>query len=204
MLADRHGRRLAPAGAGTRTKHLCPLHFFRQNWSPRVVLFAAVALHIAGLRTAYSALSKIKIVVLEFSFRDASLKGELEGEDSADRRRLRRIRLQAEAILSRSGKYVIVDTSPYDAVINKLRANQDFDECHGCEIAVGRALGADQVLVGWVLKESNLLTYLGVRIEDVHSGKVVAGKMVQIENDGDEGSRRAVSFVLEQLLTPKK
>jgi hypothetical protein len=144
------------------------------------------------------------MLVLPFAFRDTSGAGELHGEDPADRRRVKALEAETQAILRHSGRYALIDARAYRSIVDKLSANQDFDECHGCEIDIGQALGADQVLVGWVLKESNLLIYLGARIEDVHGAKPIAAKMVQIESDSDESWQRGINFVLGEMLSRMK
>ena len=53
--------------------------------------------------------------------------------------------------LSQTGLYRLVDSSPAQSVIDEMKSRYLYlHDCNGCDLDIGRALGADQVLVAWV------------------------------------------------------
>ncbi len=162
--------------------------------SCRVVLIVAcmVIPTQAWTRTAVK-----KIAVLDFALADTSMAGQMWGTDPVDRARLQLLESQVRRTLAKSGRYTVLDTSPHRALIEKLSANQDFFDCHGCDLDVGKALGADLVLVGWVQKVSNLVLYLNMVMRDVHTGKVVRHGAIELKGNSDLTWNEGATYVLK-------
>jgi Protein of unknown function (DUF2380) len=105
---------------------------------------------------AIAAPSKPKLVVL-----DIELTGDLGGPqftvEHAARLKTESAILRRE--LENSGLYQVLDNTAALPLINRLKSQQAYwHDCNGCNLEVGRQLGADQVLVTWVDRVSNLTT----------------------------------------------
>jgi hypothetical protein len=101
--------------------------------------------------------------------------------------------------LRRSGLYTVADNGAAGDLIADLSAHQYLHRCNGCEFDVGHRLGADQVLVPWVYRVSNLVLTLHVEIKDVATHRVLLKRSFGFRGDSDIGWVRAVRyFVREQ------
>lgn len=123
----------------------------------------ALVIHLAGIDTASAAegTSLPQLVVL-----DVELTGDLGGpEFTAEhdaRLQMASARLRQE--LQRSGLYQLIDTAPAQDLIDRLKSQQRYlHDCNGCDLDVGKQLGADQVLVAWVNRVSGLILTLSTK-----------------------------------------
>jgi Protein of unknown function (DUF2380) len=144
-----------------------------------------------------------KIAILDFALADTSMEGQMEGQNRADQRRLALVERQVRRTLAESGRYVVMNTRPQRALIEKLRYQQDFFDCHGCELNVGKALGADLVLVGWVQKVSNLVLYLNIVVRDVHTGRLVRSGSIELKGNSDAVWSNGAAYVLKHDILAK-
>ena len=114
--------------------------------------------------------------------------------------RLPAIRDQLESAFAANGLYRVVDIAPARAMIDAYLARTQTRDCNGCELDIGRALGADRVLIGWVQKVSNLILNINIQIEDVASGAVVLNKSVDLRGNTDESWRRGVAALVRSII----
>jgi len=138
-----------------------------------------------------------KLVVL-----DIELTGDLGGPQFTDEHA---VRLKTEsAILRRelqnSGLYQVLDNTPAVPLINQLKSQQAYwHDCNGCDLQVGRQLGADQVLVTWVDRVSNLILTLTYEFHDVASGQIVGRKSYDFRGDNDAAWTHTITFMVRDL-----
>ena len=114
--------------------------------------------------------------------------------------RLAAIRAQLAEALAREDLYTVVDNAPARTLIDASRATQDLRACNGCELAIGKALGADRVLVGWVQKVSNLILNINLQIEDVATGRVILNKSVDLRGNTDDTWRRGIAYLVRDMV----
>ena len=74
-------------------------------------------------------------------------------------------------------------------------------ECNGCDLEVGRELGADLVLVAWVYRVSGLILTLTYEIHDVNTARIVARKSFDFRGDNDSAWTHAIDFMTRDLLS---
>jgi|HigsolmetaAR202D_1030399.scaffolds.fasta_scaffold00491_22 hypothetical protein len=155
----------------------------------------AILLLLAALpHGAFAADAPTRLLVL-----DLELIGDV-GEDSsghAARLRLASERLREE--LARLDRYEIVDTTPAQAHIEALAATQYLHKCNGCELDLAVELGAEQVLVAWVDRISQLILSLTYEIRDVPSGRTLKRKSFDFRGDNDTSWLRAVTVLVRDL-----
>lgn len=114
--------------------------------------------------------------------------------------RLPELTAQLRQEIADKGLYKVVDTAPAAALIAKFKKMQNLRNCNGCELDIGRALGADRVLIGWVQKVSNLILNINLRIEDTATGAVLLSKSADLRGNTDTSFRRGVSYLVQDMI----
>ncbi len=144
-----------------------------------------------GLRAATGAVRRL--AVFDFTFIDTSL----EPPTEAERARLAALGNQLRARLAGEGRYQVI------TVPAALTADLgDINRCNGCELTIGKKLGADLVAYGWVQKVSNLILNINVVIEDVETGRQMVTASADIRGNTDESWRRGLDFLYEDRIAP--
>jgi hypothetical protein len=139
----------------------------------------------------------IRLAVFGFELIDSSLQAEVEGTDQDDLERLAMIEDELKRLLARSGRYAIIDTgSAADAV----EAAGYLHGCRGCEAEIARSLGAEQALIGWVQKVSNLILNLNVGIRDADTGQKVFAASVDIRGNTDQSWRHGIRYLVKRRM----
>jgi hypothetical protein len=138
-----------------------------------------------------------KLVIL-----DLELSGDLGGPEfkaeHETRLRMESARLRQE--LAASGLYQVLDNAPAQAQIDKLKSQQLYlHDCNGCDLDIGRQLGADQVLVAWVNRVSGLILTLTYEVDDVASGQIADRKSYDFRGDNDSAWTHAIVYMVRDL-----
>jgi len=97
------------------------------------------------------------------------------------------------------GMYRVLDRAPAAQLIERLKASQDLRACNGCEIDIGKALGAERIAVCWVQKVSNLILNINVEVRSVATGETLYVKSVDIRGNTDETWLRGVRRLVENI-----
>ena len=119
----------------------------------------------------------------------------------------RRILLISDAFrkdLERRGMYRIADNSTVSIMITDLETRQALRNCNGCEIDIGRALGSDVVVIGWVQKVSNLILNINIEVRDVGSGQMLYVKSVDLRSNTDRSWLRGIRFMVDSIAAKKQ
>ena len=133
---------------------------------------------------------------------DVELSGDLGGSQfvAEHEARLKMASARLREDLGRSGLYQIVDIAAAQAVIDELKSRQLYlHDCNGCDLEVGRKLGADQMFVAWVNRVSGLILTLTFEIHDVASGQLVARKSYDFRGDNDSAWTHAIDYMVRDL-----
>jgi hypothetical protein len=162
-----------------------------------VVFCSARVMAAAPESQTQAAAQPTRLVVL-----DVEISGDLGGPELAAqhpaRLKLASARLREE--LSRTGLYRLVDTTPAQDLIAELQTRHLYlHDCNGCDLDVGRQLGADQVLVAWVNRVSVLILSLTYEIHDVATGQIAARKSFGFRGDNDAAWTRAIDYMVRDL-----
>jgi hypothetical protein len=166
-----------------------------------VVLVALGALLHAHFVSAAQPGEQIELLVL-----DLELVGDLTDPAlaSAHEERIRQVSNLLRQELAQLPAYEVVDSSPAQEHIERLRATQYLHKCNGCEIDVALELGAEQVLVAWVHRVSQLILSITYEIREVPSGRPVKRKAFDFRGDNDTGWSRAVTYMVKDLAQSQK
>jgi hypothetical protein len=95
--------------------------------------------------------------------------------------------------------YDVLDIAPAADQIARLRQSQNLHDCKGCAQEIGRSLGADRVLVGWVQKVSRLILNVNLQIIDVQTEAVVLAKSVDLRGNTDESWLRGINHLVRDM-----
>jgi Protein of unknown function (DUF2380) len=157
----------------------------------------ALAILIAGSALAAAAPDKPKLVVV-----DIELTGDLGGPKFTEEHEAR-LRMESDTLrheLGQSGLYTVVDSTPAQPLITKLKSQQSYlHDCNGCDLEIGRQLGANQVLVTWVDRVSGLILSLTYEFHDVSTGQIVGRKSYDFRGDNDSAWTHAVKYMVRDL-----
>lgn len=162
-----------------------------------VLLLAGVALVLPSPRTVAAEADKPKLVVL-----DIELTGDLGGPQFAAEHaaRLRKESAILRQQLANTGLFQLVDTTPAQPLITRLKSQQAFwHDCNGCDLEVGKQLGADQVLVTWVDRVSGLILSLTYEFHGVANGQILDRKSYDFRGDNDAAWTHAISYMVRDL-----
>ncbi len=140
--------------------------------------------------------AKVKLLVL-----DLELIGDLGGPEleRTHAERLREVSQQLRSELAQSSGYEIIDATPAAEMIERLRGTQYLHKCNGCEIDIALELDADQVMVAWIHRVSQLILSLTYEIREVPSGRALRRKSFDFRGDNDTGWSRAVSYMVRDI-----
>lgn len=156
--------------------------------------FAIVGLaSLAGSAVA----APVKLAVFGFELIDSSLQGDIEGANEADQRRLSMIEEDLKRQLAASGRYIVIETGDADKA---TKAAGYLHGCNGCEARIARELGADQALIGWVQKVSNLILNLNVGIRDAENKQKIFAASVDIRGNTDESWRHGIRYLVKRRM----
>ena len=155
-------------------------------------ILAAIVLACFALAT--NAAEPPTVAFAGFSLLNTSL----EPTSEAEKARLTMIDTELRALLSKSGRYRLVDLPP-DAAAD-AKTHPDVSSCGGCQLKWGRAAGTELVLWGTVQKVSNLILNINVYLDDVQTGRKVLGTSVDIRGNTDETWRHGIRYLVENNL----
>lgn len=124
---------------------------------------------------------------------------ETEDSQKAQQQRLALISDALREEFDQRGMYRIVDNAAAAKLIADQRARQDLRNCNGCELDIGRALGADVIILGWVQKVSNLILNVNIEVKEVASGKTLYTKSVDLRGNTDKSWLRGIHYMVDSI-----
>ena len=74
-------------------------------------------------------------------------------------------------------------------------------DCNGCDLAVGRQLGAGLIMAAWVDRVSGLILTLTYEMHDVKSGQIAARKSYDFRGDSDNAWNHAIDYMVRDMKT---
>jgi len=158
---------------------------------------ALLALCLQQASAALAADAPLKtIALLDFELVDNGLD---HASDAAQRERLQAISQALRQEFIDRHFYTVLDNKPAAAMIADLQNRFKLHDCNGCDADIGRALGADRTLTGWVQKVSNLILNINIQVRDVQSGIVVLARSVDIRGNTDTSWMRGVRYLARSM-----
>lgn len=140
-----------------------------------------------------------RAAVMDFELINEMRDFESEESQAAQERRLALISDELRREFDQRGMYRTADNSAAAKLIADQKARQDLRNCNGCELDIGRALGADVIILGWVQKVSNLILNLNIEVKDVASGKTLYMKSVDLRGNTDKSWLRGITYMVDSI-----
>lgn len=168
----------------------------RWHWA---VGLAVVALMQVGLGGVAAAAQKIAIFPIDMSF-PTSEKDFFRGARGPSQDEKRRLEAAYSELVKRaaeSGSYEIVDLAP---VAKEVADGQPFYNCNGCEVDIGKKVGADVVMTSVVEKISETHLSLTVGVVDVTKSSLLSNSSVLIQGNTDESWLHGVKWLAKNRL----
>ena len=165
---------------------------------PRAFARVLAAFAISALATVAHA-AEAATPTAFFGFR--MINTSLEETTPDEKRRLDVLEDILRTKLEQSGTYRFVEI-PND-VRAKIEAGPAIGECNGCEVELGKKLGAERILWGTVQKVSNLILNLNVYMGDVATGQMTFVRSVDIRGNTDESWTAGLNYLLRNYLLPQ-
>ena len=123
----------------------------------------------------------------------------------AQQARLKLIEDEFRAQIQQRGLYTLVDNTPHQALIDRVRGGVEFlYRCPHCLAEIGNGIGAQYVAVGWVQKVSNLILNVNIEIREVATNRVALVKSVDMRGNNDESWIRAVRYLVRDIDDKRK
>ncbi|MGB6603897.1 MAG: DUF2380 domain-containing protein [Steroidobacteraceae bacterium] len=145
----------------------------RKSRSPAPGSFIALALALACPPSSYGETAKApptRIAVFAFELEDASPGATYLGETGKHAATMADAARAARLELSESGRYGVIDASGVDT---SQIAAKGLRNCGGCEAGLALKLGAEQSLLGVVIKATQTDYYVLIQIRDARTGRLL-------------------------------
>lgn len=142
--------------------------------------------------------------VMDFELIDEMRDYETEAAKAAQERRLALVSNALRHEFDQRGMYRTVDNNAAAKLIADQKALQNLRNCNGCELDIGRALGADVVILAWVQKVSNLILNINIEVKDVASGKTLYTKSVDLRGNTDKSWLRGIRYMVDSIEEKKQ
>jgi Protein of unknown function (DUF2380) len=142
--------------------------------------------------------------VMDFELINEMRDYETEDANAAQQRRLVLISDALRREFDERAMYRTVDNNAAAKLIADQKARQDLRNCNGCELDIGRALGADVVILCWVQKVSNLILNINIEVKDVASGKTLYTKSVDLRSNSDKSWLRGIRYMVDSIQEKKQ
>jgi hypothetical protein len=110
------------------------------------------------------------IAVFAFELEDASPQASYLGGSGSVAATMAEVTRAARLELAQSGRYRVIDASTVDT---KPVAGKGLRNCGGCEAGLALKLGAEQSLLGVVVKATQTDYYVLIQIRDARTGKLL-------------------------------
>jgi len=132
---------------------------------------------------------------------DIELTGDLGGSrfEAEHEQRMRTVSTRLRDGLKQSHLYNVVDNAPAETLISRLKSERYLYRCNSCALDIARQLDAEQVLVPWIYRVSNLILTLNVEILDAATGRRIMKKALDFRGDNDRGWMSAVDYLIRDM-----
>jgi hypothetical protein len=146
----------------------------------------------------------IKLAFFDVELADFSAGGPLAGQSPEETARIDLTSKRLRELLVKSGRYELVDISADHPGISAVNAEplrlHYLRDCNGCEVDIGKALGADQTFLAFFKKVSRMEGSLEFHIRDVKTGASVKRAQADWRGSTDESWTRAVTWLFKHRI----
>lgn len=139
----------------------------------------------------------VKLAVFDFELQDATPAAAFLGQASKDEAALKKVTVDAQQMLEKSGRYLIVDVGNGNA--QPVR-EKSLRSCEGCESRIALEAGAEQALIGVVTRVTQTDYYVQIQITDARTGKILNQQSANFAGSADGWSSGVRMLLKHQVL----
>ncbi|HEY7643858.1 MAG TPA: DUF3280 domain-containing protein [Hyphomicrobiales bacterium] len=155
-------------------------------------------------KSAGAGSAPIKLAFFDVELADFSAGGPLAGQSPEETARINLTSERLRELLRATGRYELVDISAGHPAISAVNAEplrlHYLRDCNGCEVDIGKALGADQTFLAFFKKVSRMEGGLEFHIRDVKTGAFVKRVQTDWRGSTDESWTRAVTWLFKHRI----
>jgi Protein of unknown function (DUF2380) len=154
-----------------------------------------------SLALAAPAFAAPKVAIFPFDIRDVEIEGDLMAKPKDyDLARMKLVAEELKTLMEKSGAYEVVDLAPFAADVEKA---SPFSTCNGCEAELGKKVGADLAVTGYVDKLSDSLISLQLYARDTATGEVKKTMAAEIRGNTDELWLHGIRWLWKNRFNPQ-
>lgn len=101
--------------------------------------------------------------------------------------------------LKQQSIFNVIDDSKSMAIIAQNGQQQFLHRCNGCELDLGRQLGAKQIIVPWIFRMSILIQSLIIEIRDVATGRLLLKAPYNFRGNTDKAWEKTLLYAINDL-----
>lgn len=101
--------------------------------------------------------------------------------------------------LKQQAVFDVIDDRNSMAIIEQEGQKQFLNRCNGCELDLGKQLGAKQIIVPWIFRMSILIQTLVIEIRDVETGKLVLKAPYNFRGNTDKAWEKTILYAIRDL-----
>lgn len=95
--------------------------------------------------------------------------------------------------------YRVIPGALVDQAVAEADLGTYLRSCNGCEFRLAKALGAERVLVGWVIKVSSLVLSLRIQVKQLSDRRLIYARAFDFRGDNQTAWQRAADFAVRAL-----
>ena len=153
----------------------------------------------AGTAAAPAPPSPKRAAVMDFELINEMGDYETDASRASLQQRLHLIDQALRSEFTARGLYQVIDNAGAAELIAREKALHDLRQCNGCEVDIGRALGADVIILGWVQKVSNLILNVNIEVKDVGTQQTLYTKSVDLRSNTDKSWLRGIRYMVDSI-----
>jgi len=93
----------------------------------------------------------------------------------------------------------VIDDKESMTLIEQKGKQQFLHRCNGCELDLGKQLGAEQIIVPWVFRTSILIQTLIIEIRDVETGRLILKSPYNFRGNTDKAWEKTILYAINDL-----
>lgn len=101
--------------------------------------------------------------------------------------------------LKQQAVFDVIDDKKSMALIQQQGQRQFLHRCNGCELDLGKQLGAKQIIVPWIFRMSILIQSLIIEIRDVETGRLILKAPYNFRGNTEKAWENTILYAIRDL-----
>lgn len=101
--------------------------------------------------------------------------------------------------LKKQAVFDVINDKESMLLIKQEGEQQFLHRCNGCELDLGKKLGAKQIVVPWIFRMSILIQTLVIEIRDVETGRLILKNPYNFRGNTDKAWEQTIFYAINDL-----